>query len=734
MTLGFLAWGSMLQAQFILEAPSDRDESNYRWYEATDPGTVLGTDSTYPVNVPGVYFAVYDGTLCGKNATSYFIVTYCGNPDDQVTLDISGSVPSGATVSWDPAVSGDPERPTVTAQFGQSNIITYTPYVTKLGNTKKLPSFTVICLQGPFTLVDDMVVTDEDVALDINMLDNDSDIPGVGVISVTDPVNGTATVNTNGTPSDPSDDTITYTPDPDFSGTDTFTYELTVINSDGTPLTDQATITVTVNNVNDVPVAENDEFTVLEDSGPGPANQIDVRVNDDIGPDGGDGDDFILSTAPNNGEVTEVSDGIFEYIPNPNFNGIDSFVYTIIDADGTTDFAVVNVNVTPVNDAPIANDDVANTGETVPVTINVLVNDTDIDGDVLTVIATTSPSNGTLSINADGTITYTPDDWFSGTDTFTYTISDGNGGEDTATVTITVNESDVAVDDMITTDEDTDVIIAILDNDLIPDNATFVIDDITIPINGIFTLNADNTLTFTPEPDFNGVNQFEYTITLTYADGTVVTDTAIVTVEVLPVQDANPDYVELPSSGNTVDIVIDVLENDSFSDGTVVTVTDVSEPSYGTVTLNPDGTITYTSGSTETVNDTFTYTVTIVHSDGSTHTETAIIDVLTNVVQEIILEVHQLVTPNGDGQNDHLQIYGIENYPNNTVRIFNRWGVQVFEAQGYDNQNVAFRGYSEGRMTIGKDNKLPSGTYYYTIEFSENGIGRSKAGYFYINN
>ena len=102
-------------AQFLLQAPNSSDENNYRWYEASDTNTVLGTDFFYEVTTPGIYFATYDGTLCGSNATGYFIVTNCNAPDNQVTLDISSNVTSGASVSWSPAVSGDQLRPVVTS-------------------------------------------------------------------------------------------------------------------------------------------------------------------------------------------------------------------------------------------------------------------------------------------------------------------------------------------------------------------------------------------------------------------------------------------------------------------------------------------------------------------------------------------------------------------------------------------------------------------------------------------
>ncbi|GAL62679.1 VCBS repeat domain protein [Algibacter lectus] len=104
------------------------------------------------------------------------------------------------------------------------------------------------------------------------------------------------------------------------------------------------------------PTANNDELTVEEDSTAGTANQVNVSINDNIGNDGGDGDDYNLETTASNGGVTEVSDGVFEYIPNADFNGDDSFTYTITDKDGDQDTATVNIIVNDVVDGPTAED------------------------------------------------------------------------------------------------------------------------------------------------------------------------------------------------------------------------------------------------------------------------------------------------------------------------------------------------------------------------------------------
>jgi hypothetical protein len=192
-----------------------------------------------------------------------------------------------------------------------------------------------------------------------------------------------------------------------------------------------ATVTMTVDPVNDAPDAVDDSDTTDEDT---PVT-IDVLDNDsDV-----DGDGLILAsvTDGSNGTVTNNGTSV-TYTPDPDFNGSDSFTYTISDGNGGSDTATVNVTVISVNDAPDAVDDSATTDEDTAVTIDVLDNDSDVDGDGLILAGVTDGSHGTVTNNGSS-VTYTPDPDFNGLDSFTYTISDGNGGSDTVTVNVRVN-------------------------------------------------------------------------------------------------------------------------------------------------------------------------------------------------------------------------------------------------------------------------------------------------------
>ena len=157
-----------------------------------------------------------------------------------------------------------------------------------------------------------------------------------------------------------------------------------------------------------------------------------------------EGDTLTISgnTAPQNGSLTLNADGSFVYTPNLGFSGADEFTYTITDGNGNEDTATVQFTVsTAENNPPVAIDDSATTSFETSVNGNVLANDSDPDGDAITVVSNTDASNGTVVVNADGSYVYTPDAGFSGADSFEYTISDGNGGQDTATVSINVEAS-----------------------------------------------------------------------------------------------------------------------------------------------------------------------------------------------------------------------------------------------------------------------------------------------------
>ncbi|MBY5162749.1 Ig-like domain-containing protein [Salsipaludibacter albus] len=443
---------------------------------------------------------------------------------------------------------------------------------------------------------DDIATTDEDVAVSIDVLANDTDADGdpLTVANVSTPAHGTAVVAADGT--------VTYTPAANFHGVDAFTYTA----DDGTSASNVATVSITVVPVNDPPVAVDDTATTDE----GVAVDIDVLANDvDV-----DGDVLTVTSVspPTNGTAAVGADGTVEYTPAPGFVGVDTFTSTVDDGNGGTDTATATVTVTPVDDPPVAADDTATTDEDVAVTVDVLANDTDPDGAALTVTNLSVPPNGTAVVEADGTVTYTPAADFHGVDTFTYTASDGTSASDLATVTLTVTpvpDAPDAVDDAITTDEDVTVDLDLLANDVDVDGDSLTVTAVGDPSGGGHVdVQPDGTGTYAPLPDFHGVDAFTYTID----DGTGRSDTATVTVTVTPVNDPPVAVDDSATTDEDVAVVVDVLVNDVDADLDALAVTDLSTPSSGTAQLQPDGTVTYTPAPDANGIDTFTYTA----SDG----------------------------------------------------------------------------------------------------------------------
>lgn len=196
---------------------------------------------------------------------------------------------------------------------------------------------------------------------------------------------------------------------------------------------------------NTPPVAVDDTATTDEDV----ATLISVLGNDSDA----DGNALTVTATgtASHGTVTINADNTLTYTPNANYNGADSFTYTISDGRGGSATATVNITVTPVNDDPVATDDSATTTAGTSTIISVLNNDSDVDGDSLSIFGSTAPAHGQISINADNTITYLPNAGYTGADSFEYTISDGNGGQSTATVNLTVNPASNISDSYIAT-------------------------------------------------------------------------------------------------------------------------------------------------------------------------------------------------------------------------------------------------------------------------------------------
>jgi YD repeat-containing protein len=366
---------------------------------------------------------------------------------------------------------------------------------------------------------------------------------------------------------------------------------------------------------NDRPTAVNDSATTDEDT----PVIIDVLGND-VDRDGTlDPTTLQIVNAPINGSATVTSGGMIAYTPGRDFYGTDFFTYTVRDDGGAVaNKAFVTVQVLPVNDPPVANNDTANAREGGdPIVIDVLANDTDVDDliDPTTVVVETGPQHGSVQIDpVTGEITYTPGATFLGdglgSDTFTYTVADLAGDRSLpATVLIHINRRPTARDDVAFTDEDTPVTIHVLAND--SDIDGFVLARSVMlsaaPDHGTARVNRDGTITYTPQPDFSGTDALQYTVR---DDTNGVSLPATVTIHIAAVNDAPQARDDIAFTVAGVPVQITVLLNDTDVDGQIdpASVTLATPPAHGSVSIGLDGTITYTPDADFTM-DSFTYTV-----------------------------------------------------------------------------------------------------------------------------
>ncbi len=352
------------------------------------------------------------------------------DPDVGETLTVIGvtqgtgggsvTIPDGTGVSYTPA-----------ADFSGTETFSYTISDGNGGTDVATVTVTVNGTQDPPTANNDSLIVQEDSSgTFVDVLANDTALPDLGeTLTIANVTQGTS----GGTVSIVGGTGLSYTPAADFFGTESFSYTI----SDGNGGTDVATVTVIVNGTQDPPTANNDSLIVQEDSG---AGFINVLGNDTALPDLGEIVTVIAVTQGTAGGTVSIASGVgVNYTPLADFFGVETFSYTISDGNGGTDVATVTVTVNNIQDPPVALPDNASTLQDTDVIIEVLQNDFDPDGDPLTIAEVSPASNGTVSIAPDRTtVTYSPDDGFTGNDTFTYIVRDNSANLVTATVSVTV--------------------------------------------------------------------------------------------------------------------------------------------------------------------------------------------------------------------------------------------------------------------------------------------------------
>ncbi|MEM7479895.1 MAG: Ig-like domain-containing protein [Acidobacteriota bacterium] len=696
---------------------------------ATDADAVLGGD-VLADNGSGA-----DSDPEGQGLTVTAVDGNAADVGTQITL-ASGAlltVNANGTFSYDPNGQFDPLAPGESATDGFSYTVE-----DDLGCADGADvTITVNGVNDCPTAVDDAVTTDEDTLLNGDVtLDNGSgpDTDPKGDSLVVTEVNGNAadvgvqiTLPSGALLTVNSDGTFAYDPNGQFealgageSDTDTFTY--TIDDGSGT-CSETATVTVTITGINDCPTAVDDavitdqdtvlngDVTAANPTTPDSDPESDTLVVTEV--DGNAANVGVQITLASGALLTLNSDGTFAYDPNGQFDDLgagdsdtDSFTYTIDDGSGTcSETATVTVTITGVNDCPTAVDDAASTDEDSVLNgdvtaANPTTADSDPDGDPLTVtevngnaanvgVQITLASGALLTVNANGTFSYDPNGAFDSlgdgdtdTDSFTYTLDDGSGTcSETATVTITINGLNtcpVAVDDAVSTDEDTalngDVLAA---NPTTPDsdadgdpmtvtavngNAANVGVQITLGSGALLTVNANGTFSYDPNGAFDtlgagATDTDSFTYTIDDGSGTCA-ETATVTVTINGVNDcptAVNDAVSTDENtavnGNVTAANPTTADSDPEGDSLTVTAVNGNAANVGVqialgsglLTVNANGTFTFdpnggyeTLGPGDMAQEMFTYTI----DDGSgACAETATVTITINGVNDIPMVV-----------------------------------------------------------------------------------------------
>jgi VCBS repeat-containing protein len=442
---------------------------------------------------------------------------------------VPGTSQYGAMITWkaDGTFDYNPTNSEILQELdnGESQIDSFTyTLVTTGGKAETVTAFITVWGTNDAPVAQaDLSSGDEGKVQVIDVLGNDTD-PDAERLSISKTTNGSygTVVVVNGK--------IQYTPtDEDWFGTDEFTYTV----SDGTVDGNTVTVKLTVNNVDDIPAAVVDTISVNEDD----TVNFDSRSNDkdvDAGP-------MTVATvsAAAHGTVTLEANGTITYKPNPDYNGTDSFTYTLNGGSQAT----VTINVRPVDDAPTAVDDAAQMAEdSGTISINVRANDIDIDAGPMEVASVGPAVHGTAVLKENGTIGYTPEKDFFGSDTFTYML---NGGR-LATVTVevgSVDDAPVPVTATISTNEDQEATGNLAATDAADENQTLAFTLETQASHGTVSIDAKGAYSYAPASDFSGTDTFTYTVS-----DWVNTVEQTVTVTVKPVNDAPTGEVGLASS------------------------------------------------------------------------------------------------------------------------------------------------------------------------------------------
>ncbi|MCF7371020.1 tandem-95 repeat protein [Vibrio sp. J2-3(2022)] len=568
--------------------------------------TVSDSDSLIVNRVndaPTVDNVISDQVLSEDFAT-YTIDLNSAFKDSDSTLNFSVSSNSNVLVSIENGIA----TISPTADWNGSETLTFTATDPSGESVSQAVNFTVAPVVDIEADSTDVV---EDTPTVINVLGNDTfdgDDKVVSLDTSKGPANGTVSVNPDGS--------VTYTPNDNYHGTDSFTY---IVTSGG--VSESTTVNVDVTPVNDAPVAKDDAATTQEDT----AVTIDVLPNDtDI-----DGDKLSIDSAsvPSDQGTVEIVDGKLVFTPAENFNGDAEITYTVTDG-ALTDQATVNVTVNAVNDTPVvesslADQTLAEDFTPYSIDLNTAFSDVDnVDGELS--FSVSGNSNIQVAI-VNGIATLTPTADWNGSEALTFTATDPSGESVSQAVNFTVAPVADIEADKATVVEDTPTIIKVLDNDTFEgDDKVVSLDTNNGPANGTVSVNPDGSVTYTPNDNYHGTDSFTYIVT---SGG--VSESTTVNVDVTPVNDAPVAKDDIATTQEDTAVTIDVLTNDNDVDGDKLSIESASVPKeQGTVEV-VNGKLVFTPAENFNGDAEITYTVT----DGSL-TDQATVSVTVNAVND----------------------------------------------------------------------------------------------------
>lgn len=604
----------------------DGDALTYVVLSNPTKGALSGTAPTFTytpnANTNGAdsfTFKVNDGTGDSPNATINITIDAINDAptatsrlaitseDTAAAITLAGTDVEGDSLTF--TILSDPTHGTLS---GTAPTITYTPAANYNGpdsftfntndggldSASATVTITVNAVNDAPTANAQSHPAAEDTAKTITLTGSDIDGDIVAFVAVTQPSNGVLT----GTGA-----SRTYTPNSNFAGTDTFTFKV----NDGTVDSPTAIITIVVNAVNDAPTANPQTLASTEDT----------SVEFTLGASDVEGSSltYAIAAHPTHGILTGTAPSL-TYTPHANYNGPDSFTFTVNDGALDSATATITLTINPANDAPIANAQTLATNEDAALPVTLIA--ADLDGDTLTYALATQPTHGTLTGTAPS-LTYTPHANYHGPDSFTFHANDDTADSNTATITIAinpVNDAPLATSQTQDVAEDGTALITLAGTDLEANPITFTI--VAGPSHGALSGTAPD-LIYSPTGDYNGPDSFTFNVN----DGNLDSASATVAITVTPVND--PPTATSQTASTPEDTPKTILLGAADKDGDPLTYQIVDAPTHGTISGTAP-TLTYAPAPNYNGPDSFTFRV----NDGSTSSATATVTITVNAVND----------------------------------------------------------------------------------------------------